>query len=72
MIRYDSPELRRAYIQGARDALDSLLIACPPLLVRETEDWIATDLTRWDTGGPPLSPSRWDDVSEMKEGNPLP
>ena len=57
---YGNASVRAAYVQGVRDAYDSVLITCPPALLRELEDWLGHDLEQWQGGEPPPSPSRWE------------
>jgi hypothetical protein len=59
MGRHDR-EWRQAYVHGVRDTLESVVLGCPPPLIREIEDWLATDLAEWSGGEPPAPPYLWE------------
>lgn len=56
---YERPESRRAYIAGARAALDSMALTVDPREARAVEEWINVDLASWTDGEPPPAPVTW-------------
>jgi hypothetical protein len=61
-MTYEDPLTRRAYIQGVRDAYESLILRCPPAEAREIEEWINLDLANWTEGEPPPAPYLWAEI----------
>jgi len=57
-MKSDNPVVRAAYLQGARDAVESMLIECPPGTVAEVRDWLSK-LSKWTIGESPLPPYEW-------------
>ena len=62
LMRYDDRASRLAYIQGARDAFESLVMRCPPADARQVEEWLGSDLANWEEGEPPAAPYLWADA----------
>jgi hypothetical protein len=55
-----SSEVRAAYVRGARDAYESVLVGCDPLILRQLEEWLS-QLEAWQEGDPPPPPYQWDE-----------
>lgn len=54
-MRYDEPDVREAYRQGARDAFESVAGALSRAEARAVKAWLEA-LVRWDDGDPPNPP----------------
>ena len=63
-MSYEDPQARLAYIQGVRDAYETVLPFCQPGKLREIEDWLRYDLDNWTGGPPPPAPYLWEQAEE--------
>lgn len=57
-MRYDDPEIRRAYVAAATEAVEALAIKVSGPEYRELEQWLA-ELGDWSDGEPPPAPHHW-------------
>jgi hypothetical protein len=57
-VSYNNPEMRRAFIAGARVAVDAAILDLSPPVANELEQWLS-DLECWTDGDPPLAPHQW-------------
>ena len=57
-MSYDNPDVRRAYVQGARDTYESAVVDGDPRPLRAIEEWLG-ELERWQGGDPPPPPHLW-------------
>ena len=55
-MRFDEPDVREAYRQGARDCYESLMTSLKPRDIEKLEAWLS-QLDGWEDGEPPLTPS---------------
>lgn len=59
IVNLRNPGERDAYIQGARDAMESMALTGNAPGLRMLESWIA-ELEEWTTGEPPPPPYQWE------------
>jgi hypothetical protein len=57
-LNSDDPDVRRAYVRGARDAYESAIANCDARTVRALEEWLV-DLETWTGGERPPPPHEW-------------
>jgi hypothetical protein len=55
-MRFDEPDVREAYRQGARDCFESLSGALTKRQARQIEAWLK-ELDSWDYSDPPPAPT---------------
>ena len=58
-MKFADPEIRAAYLAGARAAFESIRLELAGPACRELEEWIDGDLATWSGGEPPLPPCEW-------------
>ncbi len=54
-MRFDEPDEREAYLNGARDCYEIVVAALAPRKAREVEKWLS-ELGAWEDGDPPTPP----------------
>jgi hypothetical protein len=57
-MRFDDPDIRKAYRRGVADAYESACIHVPATRRLAVDAWLR-DLEAWESGEPPEPPHRW-------------
>jgi len=57
-MSYDDPQVRRAFIVGAKAAYENLLFYVPERERDSIQSWL-DQLEAWEDGDPPLPPNPW-------------
>jgi hypothetical protein len=66
-MKFADPEIRAAYLAGARATFESMCLELAGPACRELEEWIDGDLAGWTGGEPPPPPSQWQPADESDE-----
>ncbi|MGX7952421.1 hypothetical protein ACWPM1_07615 [Tsuneonella sp. HG249] len=57
-MRYEDPAMRAAYLAGALEATEAMILELAPTKVRELQSWLG-ELGDWTGGPPPQGPHHW-------------